>query len=58
MLRHIQAIFGKFLIISKLEGPNYLENKSAQNSCLLDNPQVAKRKGIHIKVSSFKGSNK
>ena len=34
-------------ILCKIEGPDYLENKSAQNSYLV-NPQVVKRKNINI----------
>ena len=35
-------------IFSKIE--NKLENKSAQNSYLLDNLQIAKRKGINLYI--------
>ena len=37
------------LIIDKIEGPNYLENKEKFNAFLMENPIVAKWKGINIK---------
>lgn len=35
-------------VLQKIEGNNYLENKSRQNDYLRDNPKVAKRKGINL----------
>ena len=35
-------------ILDKIEGLNYLDNKAKHNAYLLENPYVAKRKGINV----------
>ena len=41
------------LIIEKIEGnPNYLVNKDTFNKFLIDNPWVAKKKGINTNINS------
>ena len=41
------------LIIDKIEGnPNYSLNKNKFNKFLIDNPYVAKKKGINTKIST------
>lgn len=35
-------------VINKIEGPSYLKNKALQNAYLVDNPEVARRRGINL----------
>ena len=38
------------LILSKIEGPSYLKNKAVYNQYLLDNPVIARRRGVNLFV--------
>ena len=38
------------ILLDKLEGGCYLDNKSRHNDYLVNNPGVARRKGINIKI--------
>ena len=41
------------IVISKIEGnPNYLANKNNHNMYLLENPRVARKKGINTFIRS------
>ena len=35
------------IVIDKIEGPNYNQNKQVQNELLRNNASVAKRKGVN-----------
>ena len=39
------------IVLEKIEGPNYVKNKVAYNEYLLENPFVARRRGINTLVS-------
>jgi len=36
------------IVLDKIEGPSYLDNKEKHNSYLVDNPYVAKKRNINL----------